>query len=252
MCDYQEYLNYLCAPYSLPKVKLTRGHKFEHNVLMISPHPDDESINASFALRLKDALQASIYNYPLTYGSNKERQIARKEELKNACHLLGFKNLETNSSLQQQLNGLRPKVIIIPHAHDNHPTHQRTHQDAMTALKESELSACLVIEWEYWSQLSKPNLILEIPQEHVNTMMKAVECHRGEVVRNPYHLRLPAWLIDNARRGQELILEKSDTNKFVFANLFRAYYYRRSSEIELLPHLKISVFDDLIQNLDLL
>lgn len=29
--------------------------------------------------------------------------------------------------------------------------------------------------------------------------------HAGEVKRNPYHLRLPAWMMDNVRRGSEVI-----------------------------------------------
>jgi hypothetical protein len=29
--------------------------------------------------------------------------------------------------------------------------------------------------------------------------------HTGEIARNPYHLRLPAWMMDNVRRGGEII-----------------------------------------------
>jgi hypothetical protein len=35
--------------------------------------------------------------------------------------------------------------------------------------------------------------------------MKALVMHTGEIARNPYHLRLPAWMMDNVRRGGEII-----------------------------------------------
>jgi N-acetylglucosamine malate deacetylase 1 len=36
-------------------------------------------------------------------------------------------------------------------------------------------------------------------------LIRALACHVGEVARNPYHLRLPAWLADSVRRGGELV-----------------------------------------------
>ena len=53
--------------------------------------------------------------------------------------------------------------------------------------------------------MSKPNILVEVPTEIVELQMKALEMHTGEVSRNPYHLRLPAWMMDNVRRGSEVI-----------------------------------------------
>ena len=44
----------------------------------------------------------------------------------------------------------------------------------------------------------------------------------GEVARNAYHLRLPAWMIDNVRRGAELVGGQGGTApRFAFATLYR-------------------------------
>ena len=36
-------------------------------------------------------------------------------------------------------------------------------------------------------------------------MIAALAFHAGEVKRNAYHARLPAWMLDNVRRGAELV-----------------------------------------------
>jgi hypothetical protein len=36
-------------------------------------------------------------------------------------------------------------------------------------------------------------------------LITALTFHVEEVRRNPYHLTLPAWMIDNVRRGAELV-----------------------------------------------
>ena len=53
-------------------------------------------------------------------------------------------------------------------------------------------------------------------------MMAATTFHVGEVQRNPYHLLLPAWLMDNVRRGAEVAGGQGGTAPdFSFAALYR-------------------------------
>ena len=47
--------------------------------------------------------------------------------------------------------------------------------------------------------------MVESSAADVADLMAALSLHVGEVARNPYHLRLPAWMIDNVRRGAELV-----------------------------------------------
>jgi hypothetical protein len=51
--------------------------------------------------------------------------------------------------------------------------------------------------------------------------------HVEEVKRNPYHLRLPAWLMDNVRRGAELVGGQGGAAPdFIFATLYRASQWK--------------------------
>ena len=48
--------------------------------------------------------------------------------------------------------------------------------------------------------------------------------HKGEVSRNPYHLRLPAWYMDQVRRGSERVLGAgTEAATAVFGQLYTQY-----------------------------
>ena len=65
--------------------------------LIFSPHPDDECIIGALALRLQREAGFRIVNVAVTQGSNKARQAARWEELRDACDYLDFELVETDS-----------------------------------------------------------------------------------------------------------------------------------------------------------
>jgi hypothetical protein len=57
----------------------------------------------------------------------------------------------------------------------------------------------------------------------------------GEVQRNPYHLLLPAWMMDNVRRGAELVGGQGQAAPdFTFATLYRLRRWRRGALEEVL------------------
>jgi hypothetical protein len=58
---------------------------------------------------------------------------------------------------------------------------------------------------EYWNTQLQPQLMLGLTDGQVGQMMLATAMHVGEVSRQPYHLTLPAWLMDSARRGAEQV-----------------------------------------------
>lgn len=53
--------------------------------------------------------------------------------------------------------------------------------------------------------MESPNLLVEVPPAILARLIEALACHCGEVTRNPYHRFLPAWMMDNVRRGIERI-----------------------------------------------
>ena len=197
--------------------------------LIFSPHPDDECIVGGLALRLLREAQWNVINVAVTLGSQQGRRAARRRELRDACKSLGFglilpreQGLEqiTLESRKQNrthwnaavkiiariLSEQRPRIIFLPHGNDWHPAHVGTHFLVLDALKTLPVSfQCHVGETEFWGQMTDPNLLVELGVAEVGDLVAALTCHAGEVRRNPYHARLPAWLVDNVRRGAELV-----------------------------------------------
>jgi len=204
--------------------------------VVISPHPDDECIQAGWPLRLAREAGWRITNLAVTFGSRQERRFERLRELEAACARLGFTliRLDTSDRLglddvtlagrhsspdrwqtyRDRLSGLladlRPDLVIAPHRDDAHPTHRGTHQLLHDALRDlHDAGAALprtVAHTEYWSPVTEPNLLVQLDEETVAKMLEALAEHRGEITRNPYHRTLPAWLVDNVRRGSERVL----------------------------------------------
>ncbi len=182
-------------------------------VMVLSPHPDDECIVGSLALRLQKENNAHIVNVAVTLGSDKNRQKARLKELENACELLEMELIvleedwaKKRKELKSLIQKYQPQIILAPHIKDHHPTHIKTGQ-LLKKVVDSKTNF-LVVWTEFWGQLEKPNALIEVPEEILGLQMEALAKHVGEVERNPYHLRLPAWMMDNVRRGSELVSGK--------------------------------------------
>lgn len=204
-------------------------------VMILSPHPDDESIVGSLALRLLKENNAHVINVAVTVGSNKERQNARRKELENACELLEFENVyldenwkKKEKELKSLIQKYQPKLIIAPHVKDFHPAHIQTGELCKKVLLSLKKHETLVAWSEFWGPMSKPNLLIEVPTEIVELQMRALEMHVGEVSRNPYHLRLPAWMMDNVRRGSEVIAGKgAEAVDMPFGVLYQLQHFKK-------------------------
>ena len=215
-------------------------------VLVFSPHPDDEVIIGGLALRLLREAKWNVINVAVTQGSRKERQAERLQELKNCCDCIGFGLVQTapdglekvNPKAREQhpahwkqsvqaiaeiLAKHQPRVILFPHDLDWNSTHVGTHLLVMDALKSLPTSfSCYTVETEFWGQNPSPNLMVELSAQHVADLITALTFHIGEVRRNPYHLSLPAWMIDNVRRGAELVGGQGGAAPdYTFATLYR-------------------------------
>jgi LmbE family N-acetylglucosaminyl deacetylase len=214
--------------------------------LIFSPHPDDEVIIGGLPLRLLRELRMNVINVAVTQGSNKARQAERWKELSACCDYVGFNlqqlgesglegiNLKTRLENRQQWNSsvdqiaavltrYQPKVIFFPHDEDWNSTHIGTHHLVIDALERMGRGfACHAIETEFWGAMDSPNLMVESSEEDVSDLISALSFHVGEVRRNPYHLRLAPWMMDNVRRGGELVGGQGGAAPdFLFATLYR-------------------------------
>jgi LmbE family N-acetylglucosaminyl deacetylase len=225
-------------------------------VLILSPHPDDECISGALALRLQAENNAHVVNLAVTLGSNKARQKERESELQAACEFLEFeldvlaedwklKARELKSLIQKY----QPQLIIAPHLKDFHPTHVRTGELLKKVLQSMKKESVIVAWSEFWGPMTKPNCLLEVPEEILERQMRALEKHTGEIKRNPYHLRLPAWMMDNVRRGSELVSEPGSASaSMAFGVLYQIQLLKRGKLVTLkLPEKILAAESDLGQ-----
>src|SRR6185503_17846441 len=115
-----------------------------------------------------------------------------------------------------------------PHDDDWNSTHIGTHYLVLDALAQAGAEfECLAVETEFWGAMKDPNLLVESSERDLIDLITALSFHVGEVKRNPYHLRLPAWLMDNVRRGSELVGgQGGGAPDFLFGTLYRLRRWR--------------------------
>lgn len=214
--------------------------------LFFAPHPDDETISGGLALRLLREANLNVVNVAVTQGSKKERQAERLVELQNACAYLGFGlqttgpcglervTAKTRQADPQYWGGMvqviadilakyQPRVILFPHERDWNGTHIGVYHLVIDALAQLPPAfTCYTVETEFWGAMDNPNLMVEFSEGDVADLITATTFHVGEVQRNPYHLSLPAWMMDNVRRGAELVGgQGGSAPAFTFAALYR-------------------------------
>ena len=227
--------------------------------LIFSPHPDDEVIIGALPLRLLRELKWNIINVAVTLGSKKARRAERWIELKACCNYIGFGLVQTApggldhinapartaepaawsrsvARIAEILREHRPRAIFLPHDDDWNITHIGTHHlvaDALRTLGDS--FECLAVETEFWGAMRSPNLMVESSESDIADLLAALSFHVGEVKRNPYHIRMPAWLVDNVRRGGELVGGQGGAAPdFQFATLYRLRRWRNGRMEDLL------------------
>lgn len=214
---------------------LIKKKSYPFTVMIVSPHPDDECISGSLALRLAHENNAHIVNIAVTLGSNKDRQAERMRELEAACSHLEIESIILDDNwktkekeLKSLLQKYQPQVIIAPHIKDHHPTHIKSGELLLKSLKGQKLGPMIVAWSEFWGANKKANLLLEVPEDILNLQMQGLSLHKGEVARNPYHLRLPAWMMDNVRRGAELLSGKGAlAPNMAFAVLYQLQLFKK-------------------------
>lgn len=198
-------------------------------VMIFSPHPDDECLIGGLALRLLRESKWQAINVPVTLGSNKDRKLPRLEELTGAMNYLGIeiqkltelgfdrinpagrendkKNwAEAVVIVADKLLEQKPELIVFPHEKDWNSSHIGVYYLITEALATlSKDFTCRVLLTQFWGEIYNPNVMVEISDEDLADLVAATTFHAKEVERNPYHLCLPAMMLDAVRRGGEVV-----------------------------------------------
>jgi N-acetylglucosamine malate deacetylase 1 len=173
------------------------------NVLVVAPHPDDESIGCGGAIGFHRANGSDVTIVWLTSGeagvgprSVDDARRIREAEALRAADVLGvtdtlFQRLPDGrldhqiEAAAEHLTGLisrlQPHTIYAPHAGEDHRDHRAAHTATANALEASGHGADLWC-YEVWTPLSSFDSVLPI-DDHMDGKLRAVRCYDSQVER---------------------------------------------------------------------
>ncbi len=171
-------------------------------VLVVSPHPDDESIGCGGTLR-KHVLQGdSVHIIFLTSGergghgrSPEETKRIREREAKRAAAILGVAHIEfwreRNGGLRvtdrlirrlrAKLIAWKPAVLYVTHDREQHVEHRaaaRLVRRAMAGLPRSAKKPRALM-FEVWTPLQRMDEIVDISR-YIKTKLAAIRAHKSQ------------------------------------------------------------------------
>lgn len=168
-------------------------------ILVLSPHPDDESIGCGGTLRkhVEDGDQVRVIF--LTSGekgghgrSPSETVRVREEEARQAAKILGIQHLEfwhqpdgaiaateaVAGRLRAEVNSFSPDVIYVTHEREMHPDHRASVRLLRRALRGGDFSPC-VLAFEVWTPLQKFHKVVDISSQ-MNVKIQALEAYQSQ------------------------------------------------------------------------
>jgi len=172
------------------------------NVLVIAPHPDDESIGCGGAICLHAARGDHVEIIFLTSGELGLKHLPREQawqirerEAKTAATILGVEALtflrlpdwfvseeveQAAAKLGALLRRKTPQIIYLPHAGEWHPDHRAALPVVRTALRAGEGPAPTLLTYEIWTPLSEYDLVEDITSA-MASKVRAVRCYRSQL-----------------------------------------------------------------------
>lgn len=173
------------------------------NVLVLSPHPDDDVFGCGGAIIRHLAQGHEVFIVYLTDGSGgipgkKEQEVVaiRQQEATEAAGILGVLPanlhfmgapdgyLQANTETVRQLAGLlahiRPDLIYLPSFIDNHPDHFQTNLLLKAALKKPVMLSV----YEIWTPFV-PNRLVDIT-EWIDQKTAAMRAHQSQLAALRY------------------------------------------------------------------
>ena len=175
------------------------------NVLVISPHFDDEVIGCGGTLVKHLNAGDNVSVVYLTDGTNgipdiKNKKLVtkiRKKESIEALKVIGVKkyyfldevegaiiiNIKTIKNLNKIMTHLKPDLVYLPWFMDNHVDHMKTNKVLFEVCKNYRFSFN-ICAYEVWTPLI-PNIIIDIGKEF-EIKKKALLCFKSQLKYNDY------------------------------------------------------------------
>ena len=177
------------------------------NVLVIAPHPDDESIGCGGALSLHARRGDRITGVYLTSGElglkhlpRREAWLLREREAARAAEILGIARLfflrladwfvsdavgKGAAKLRPILNRAKPDLIYLPHEQEWHPDHKAALPMVRAALKASRIVTPGARAYEVWTPLMAHDYVEDISAV-ITRKLRALRAHKSQLQEFDY------------------------------------------------------------------
>lgn len=177
------------------------------NVLVIAPHPDDESIGLGGTLWLHHLRGDRVSIVYLTSGElglkHLPREVAwavREAEAHRAAAVLQVAHVEFlrlpdwevqdsielgSGKLLPTLRQTQPGLIYCPHADDEHPDHAASIPLLESALHQMPAFSPRVLAYEVWTPLSRFDQVEDI-SECLDMKLEAIRAHESQLAEFRY------------------------------------------------------------------
>ncbi|MCI8610491.1 MAG: PIG-L family deacetylase [Dorea sp.] len=167
-------------------------------VLVISPHPDDETLGCGGAIvkMLSSSVDVAVVILTGENSGGRIKNISRirKEEFMKARAVLGYSTFEFldypdgqlesyQEKLNEQIHRLlikqAPKLVLTPYLLDYPIDHQIANIALAQALKKAMQTDIIIGMYEIWTPQTNPNCYLNITGEYPKKRM-AMRCYQSQ------------------------------------------------------------------------
>lgn len=200
--------------------------------LVVSPHPDDETLGAGGTLHRLGAEGDELYWLIVThvnteFGASREQIATRERQLETVAESYGFRevyNLKLTpaslSSLPEGMliDGIRkffqhahPDWVFLPDPHDAHSDHRMTFEAAMAVLKKFRapyisriMTMEILSETNFGNAFAhfEPNFYVDISGQ-LDRKLSTLKMFAGEIAEHPFPRSLEAVKALATLRGTE-------------------------------------------------
>jgi len=172
------------------------------NILVLAPHPDDESIGCGGTLCRHAAKGDRVVAVFLTSGElglkhlpREQAWAIREREAKAAAKILGLAGVEflrqpdwslgdhvgeAARALRPILKREAPGIIYLPHPNDWHPDHRTALRVLRAALRRCQVPAPELRGYEVWTPLSEHDRVEDITAV-MPRKLRAIRAHRSQL-----------------------------------------------------------------------
>ena len=188
----------------------------KNKIIIISPHPDDETLGAGgFLLKSKAESQKIFWlnmtNVKKDYGQSKahvEQRFKEIQAVQKAYQIDGFFNLDLKPAGLDQyamseiikritniFNDIKPNVVLLPNPSDVHTDHQITSKAGQACTKWYRFQSInKVLSYETLSETENnfsnvkrfnPNLFVDITN-HINHKIDVMNIYSSELDNHPF------------------------------------------------------------------